>query len=309
MEHVLISIIVPIYKVEQELARCVESLITQTYKNIEIILVDDGSPDGCPQLCEKFAEEDNRIRVIHKENGGLSDARNAGLLKAVGDYILYVDSDDYIEQDACERFISVLDEQADFVAGEYREIHGGKMIYRRHTNLINGQLYTAKDYIIRSIKNNEWYAPAWLNMYKRRFLIENDLFYKKGIYFEDTEMLPRLCLAATKIQCLQYPFYNYLIRDGSIMTSTKNGEKKRRDSLDVYTGWMNLFSNIADAELKNYLCGALTKYYLANCRAVKINGWKINNLNFKFAWKYSLNLYERLKSLLFCIFPELYIHL
>lgn len=309
MKKMLISIIVPVYKVEQELSRCVESLITQTYKNIEIILVDDGSPDGCPQMCEKFAKQDNRIRVIHKENGGLSDARNAGLLKAVGDYILYVDSDDYIERDTCERFISVLNEEADFIAGEYREIQDGKVIYHRHTNLTNGQLYTAKDYIIRSIKNNEWYAPAWLNLYKRRFLIENDLFYKKSIYFEDTEMLPRLCLAATKIQYLQYPFYNYFIRDGSIMTSTMNGEKKRKDSLDNYREWVNLFSKIEDPELKQYVYAVLIKCYLANCRAVKIKGWQINNLNFKFAWKHSLNIKEKLKVSLFTILPELYIHL
>src|SRR5699024_8305216 len=101
-----ISIIVPVYKVENELDRCVQSLMKQTYKNIEIILVDDGSPDQCPKLCEQYAKEDERIRVIHKKNGGLSDARNAGLNLARGEYVLYVDSDDYIEVDSCERLIN-----------------------------------------------------------------------------------------------------------------------------------------------------------------------------------------------------------
>ena len=97
MKREKISIIVPIYNVEKYLERCVDSLVNQTYENIEIILVDDGSPDYCPQLCDEYAKKDSRIVVIHKKNGGLSDARNYGLCKASGEYILYVDSDDYIE--------------------------------------------------------------------------------------------------------------------------------------------------------------------------------------------------------------------
>ena len=113
-----ISIIVPVYKVEKELDRCVQSLLKQTYKNLEIILVDDGSPDHCPILCDQYALEDERIRVIHKKNGGLSDARNAGLNLATGEYVLYVDSDDYIELDTCERFIKAAGNQKiDIVVG------------------------------------------------------------------------------------------------------------------------------------------------------------------------------------------------
>jgi len=90
----LISVIVPIYKVEEYLDRCVRSIAEQTYTNLEIILVDDGSPDGCPAMCDRWAEKDSRIKVIHKENGGLSDARNAGLRIAMGEYISFIDSDD-----------------------------------------------------------------------------------------------------------------------------------------------------------------------------------------------------------------------
>ena len=97
--EIKISIIVPVYKVEHELDRCVKSLLGQTYKNIEIILVDDGSPDCCPKMCDEFARKDNRVKVVHKRNGGLSDARNAGLKVASGEYVLYVDSYDYIEID------------------------------------------------------------------------------------------------------------------------------------------------------------------------------------------------------------------
>ena len=100
MKEKLISVIIPIYKVEQYLDECVESIIKQTYKNLEIILVDDGSPDGCPQMCDEWARKDERIRVVHKKNGGLSSARNAGLDVATGEYVSFVDSDDFIATDA-----------------------------------------------------------------------------------------------------------------------------------------------------------------------------------------------------------------
>ena len=104
MDRELISVIIPIYKVEDLLERCVNSVINQTYNNLQIILVDDGSPDNCPKLCDDFAKKDNRILVIHKENGGLSDARNYGIEKAKGKYITFIDSDDYID----DRMIEIL---------------------------------------------------------------------------------------------------------------------------------------------------------------------------------------------------------
>lgn len=308
MKKKLISIIVPVYKVENELKRCVDSLVNQTYNNIEIILVDDGSPDRCPQMCDEFAKADNRIKVIHKENGGLSDARNVGLLQADGDYVLYVDSDDYIELDSCERFMAALNSEADFIVGECREVHTTYIKYQSHSNLESEKVYNSRDYIIASIQKNEWFAPACFNLYKKSFLLRNNLLYKKGVYFEDTEMLPRLCLAAEKIQYLKYPFYNYVLRDGSIMGSA-NSEKKRIDSLNIYSEWYQMFNSIEDNELQRYLYGALVKSYLKNCHAQKIKDWKINGLDFKFAWKYSLNAKERLKAVVFTVLPELFIKL
>ena len=98
----LISVIVPVYKAEKYLDKCVQSIVNQTYKNLEIILVDDGSPDNCPEMCDEWAKKDSRIKVIHKENGGVSSARNAGLDNSFGDYIGFVDSDDFIENDFYE---------------------------------------------------------------------------------------------------------------------------------------------------------------------------------------------------------------
>ena len=115
-----ISIIVPIYNVEQYLKRCVDSILAQTFKDFELILVDDGSPDSCPFICDEYARIDSRIKVIHKANGGLSDARNAGLEMAMGNYIAFVDSDDWIASDTYEYLYELIKKnKADVVSGSY----------------------------------------------------------------------------------------------------------------------------------------------------------------------------------------------
>ena len=106
----LISVVLPIYNVENYIEKCMESVLNQTYKNIEIILVDDGSPDNCPIICDQYVKEDNRVKVVHKENGGLSDARNAGIKVANGDYITFIDSDDYVDKDYVEFLYNTIEE-------------------------------------------------------------------------------------------------------------------------------------------------------------------------------------------------------
>lgn len=305
METGKISIIVPIYKVENYLQRCIDSLKNQTYKNIEIILVDDGSPDRCPILCDEYAQKDNRIVVIHKKNGGLSEARNFGLMKASGEFVLYVDSDDYLEFDACEQMINVMKAETDFVVGVIREIRKNSISYQKHTNLVPGKEYSSKEFIIKSIENNEWFAPAVLNLYRKSFLLDNNLFYKVGYYYEDTEMLPRLFLAAKRIIYIDYPFYNYIIRDDSIMTSEYTDLKKAM-ALDNYNMWMECFDSLKDVTLQRYLYGILVRYYLTTAKQMNIDGWKIKKLNFNFAWKYALNGRERIKVILYSCFPKLY---
>lgn len=306
MQEAKISIIVPIYKVEKELERCIQSIQQQSYRNLEILLVDDGSPDKCPEICDAFARKDNRIQVIHKENGGLSDARNCGLCVSTGEYILYVDSDDYIELDACEQLMSVMDSDIDFVIGACREIRGKERRYQRHSNIQEGEKYAAKEFVIQSIKVNEWYAPAWLCLYRRKFLLDNSLFFKKGYYYEDMEMLIRLFLAAEKVVYKDYCFYNYVIRDGSIMTSD-NTTKKREMAVDIYKNWKRLIDNVNDEEYQKFLYGILIKYYLHSCRMHKVTIWEIEGLSLKFAWKYALNKKEKMKVLFFSFFPKLYI--
>ena len=305
-----ISIIVPVYKVENELDRCVQSLMKQTYKNIEIILVDDGSPDQCPKLCEQYAKEDERIHVIHKKNGGLSDARNVGLKSATGEYVLYIDSDDYIDLDSCERFLKATEQQnVDIVVGSaVMEKSDGSSEQMLHTATPAGIIYDASEFIEKSIKAYQWYAPACFNMYRRNFLLQNELFFKVGIYFEDMQMLPRVFLAAKKIACIDGVFYHYVVRENSIMTAPKD-EKKRKNAIQNLREWKTQFNRVKDMELQKCLYGMLLKCYLHECRMYGITTWEIEGLNLNFALRNALDIKEKCKVLFFALFPRCYIRL
>lgn len=301
-----ISIIVPVYNVEHELSRCVDSILNQSYTNIEVILVDDGSTDRCPSICDAFVMKDRRVRVIHKPNGGLSSARNAGLSCATGEWILYVDSDDYILNDSCERLIAVgAKYDCDIVSADaIREFNGGRE-YMVHGSLADGKCYPSRDFIIKTVKPCEWYAPAWLNLYKRSFLIENNLFFVEGLLHEDMEMQPRVFLAAKTVAYCAYPFYRYVDRASSIMNASKVDERVTAMEW-IYSNWKSKFEAIEDGELARALNGHLAKCYLHSCcefgHVLTVAG--ITNV---YLLNSSLNAKEFIKAIFFAIVPSIYI--
>lgn len=301
-----ISIIVPVYNVEHELSRCVDSILNQSYSNIEVILVDDGSTDRCPSICDAFVMKDRRVRVIHKPNGGLSSARNAGLREASGEWILYVDSDDYILNDSCERLIAVgAKYDCDIVSADaIREFNGGRE-YMVHGSLADGKCYPSRDFIIKTVKPCEWYAPAWLNLYKRSFLIENNLFFVEGLLHEDMEMQPRVFLAAKTVAYCAYPFYRYVDRASSIMNASKVDERVTAMEW-IYSNWKSKFEAIEDGELARALNGHLAKCYLHSCcefgHVLTVAG--ITNV---YLLNSSLNAKEFIKAIFFAIVPSIYI--
>lgn len=301
-----ISIIVPVYNVEHELSRCVDSILNQSYTNIEVILVDDGSTDRCPSICDAFVMKDRRVRVIHKPNGGLSSARNAGLREASGEWILYVDSDDYILNDSCERLIAVgAKYDCDIVSADaIREFNGGRE-YMVHGSLADGKCYPSRDFIIKTVKPCEWYAPAWLNLYKRSFLIENNLFFVEGLLHEDMEMQPRVFLAAKTVAYCAYPFYRYVDRASSIMNASKVDERVTAIEW-IYSNWKSKFEAIEDGDLARALNGHLAKCYLHSCcefgHVLTVAG--ITNV---YLLNSSLNAKEFIKAIFFAIVPSIYI--
>ena len=179
----LISIIVPIYKVEQYLGRCVESIVNQTYKNLEIILVDDGSPDNCPAMCDNWACKDARIKVVHKQNGGLSDARNAGMDIAKGEYIAFVDSDDYVRSDMYELLYNNMQENESDISA-----CGVEMVREDETPIamltpLGSYVLNNEEAMIAIIEEDVLKQPVWYKLYKLKCVQNN--YFPVGKYHED----------------------------------------------------------------------------------------------------------------------------
>lgn len=217
MKESLISVIVPIYKVEAYLSRCVDSIINQTYKNLEIILVDDGSPDNCPIICDEYAMIDNRIKVVHKENGGLSDARNAGMNVATGKYISFVDSDDWIEPNMLEVLCKkAYENDFDIVSGGVMMVWNDDTPSKMLTNL-NGDVdfYNTEEALENFINSRNIIQTVWNKLYK--YSVIKDIPFPSGKINEDEYWSWQVVANSDKIASLECPLYNYLQRNGSIM--------------------------------------------------------------------------------------------
>ncbi|MCP8617525.1 glycosyltransferase family 2 protein [Salirhabdus salicampi] len=214
-----VSIVIPIYNVEKYIRKCITTIINQKYSNLEIILVNDGSPDNSPEICEEYAKMDSRIKVIHKENGGLSDARNAGLLNATGDYIIFIDSDDYVEVNMVEKAMEVAaNHEPDVVIwGYYVDyLDKGEAVTNSLIHIpTNGIFY--KDNIMNLNVSAELVGIlgyAWNKMYKIDLLRDNDHKFTKGLSLvEDIVFNSSVLLDANKIVFIDVPLIHYVQRN------------------------------------------------------------------------------------------------
>lgn len=217
-KYPLISVVIPVYKVEAYISECIDSVLEQTYHNLEIILVNDGSPDSCPQICDEYAKQDSRIKVIHKENGGLSDARNAGLEIATGKWVSFIDSDDWIEPE----FISTLldtakSNDADISVCAYTKVYEGgssvKISADEDLKVMSStqamqDLFTYKKY---------GGVMTWNKLYKTKIFIDNKIKFPVGKIHEDNFTTYKTYYYANKIAYIDTPLVNYRQRDDSIM--------------------------------------------------------------------------------------------
>ena len=221
-----LSVIIPVYRVEATLDRCVESVVDQSFPDMEIILVDDGSPDRCPDLCDAWARKDPRIRVIHKENGGLSDARNAALDTAQGEYVTFVDSDDYLDTDTYAEAMATADAPS-AKGGAHRNDITEFPLFRHYGTPWQQELHfghhvyeSAADYWLRARAYEHSYA--WNKIYRRELF--SDVRFPKGKVFEDVFTLPRLLMRARRIATVDAGMYYYCMNRQGI-TATAGGEQ------------------------------------------------------------------------------------
>lgn len=233
MKSGLVSVVVPIYKVEKYLDRCIKSIVEQTYRELEIILVDDGSPDNCPQICDEWAERDNRIKVIHKENGGIGMARNSGMEQATGEYICFFDSDDYIEPETIESaYHAALANDADMVCFGINSVNSNGVKVGSEIPRNVAQVYRAEavrdDFLPRMIgpdptTGDDCGIPlsACSKLFSMRSIRRNNWRFvsEREIISEDFYSLLQLMPDIETVCVLPYGYYNYCCNDASISHS------------------------------------------------------------------------------------------
>jgi glycosyltransferase involved in cell wall biosynthesis len=296
------SFIIPVYNVKRYLYRCVNSVLKQDYKDYEIILVDDGSSDGSQDLCDQIKNNDARIKVIHKHNGGLSDARNVGLQNAIGEYVIFLDSDDYILNNICLELDSYTSELVDVVVADASVNVGGKLV---HEPSLKGLVLEGKYFLKESMKAKKMPMAAWLYIYNRSFLEKKKLMFKKGVLHEDEEFTPRAILAARSVVYSGIIYYAYEIHPMSITTKMD----KSQNLIDLYGTCLELekiYEKLDDIVLRNLLRDSLAQKFLSLYNSGSLYERTFSFSANMFLLRNSKFLKTKVKSFLFILSPRFY---
>lgn len=267
--EIMFSIVLPIYKVEKYLNKCVDSILSQSYINYEIILVDDGSPDRCPEICDRYAKTDERVKVIHKKNGGLSSARNAGIRAASGKYIIFVDSDDYWNADNAlfeiAKRIDANDCDIDVMAFnniDYSNITRKSIVCNRHYDISFVEHSPKADVLHYYFNGGRFPGAAWVTVTRREFLIEKNLFFIEGIKAEDVDWLLKVFLEADKYSALNEAFYVYQKYRSDSITGTADA-KSIDDLLYTIELWVPKMESDNYKPFRDDVLKLLSRHYIS----------------------------------------------
>lgn len=250
------SIIVPVYNVEEYIDDCLKSIKNQTFKDYEVIVVNDGTKDNSMDIVKKYD-----VEIINQENGGLSAARNAGVKKAKGEYLIFLDSDDYIEKDLLKKINDSLKDNPDVVRFQIKEVYPDKEIdfNEESFNTLNGVE------AFNNIVKYHFIENAWCYAIKRSYYLENKYEFKKGTYHEDYGLIPLVIIKALKVKSISYIGYNYRQRENSIMSS-KDYKKTIKKVDDFYNHYKYLVKEID----KTNIDSKIFKSYITNSLLIKI---------------------------------------
>lgn len=210
------SIVIPVYNVERYLAQCFATVITQTYKNIEVLLIDDGSTDTSGNISDKLAQSDSRVSVIHKKNGGLSDARNTGIRSAAGDYITFIDSDDYVDAS----FVEIMLESAQRTGADISQCNNSRKSNQLGLGSNAEKSMRGTDAFVMLMKYKAISPTVWAKIYKLSLFRDNNIEFPVGRLHEDTAVLYKLIYFANRIVCLNNVLYYYRLNNMSIMNAS-----------------------------------------------------------------------------------------
>lgn len=279
-----VSIIIPIYNVERYLERCLDSIISQTYSNIEIICVNDGSTDSSGLILSKYKSKDNRIIIISTENGGLSRARNIGIKLATGEFFMFIDSDDYIEPNMVEKLVETIKtENSDIVkCTNFLEKQDG-IIIKVEDNYIKNKLLTKEEIekqIIANVINDEILSYVCVLIIRKEALFKTNLFNEKLRILEDKAFFIELILTIKNIYFLDVPLYHYMINEKSI---TKSKKSVTRNIYSLLEGWSYVNGLLEKNKLTRFSSELNTKY-LIGTTGFLYETYKYNNIEFKKAY-------------------------
>lgn len=301
--HPVITFIVPVYRVEDCLDRCVQSLLCQRGVPVELLLVDDGSPDNCPALCDGYAGKDARVRVLHQENQGLSAARNAGMAAARGTYLCFVDADDYLSPDTCEKLLPFLGLSCDILAVD--GVSEGRVKKLTHRGRLPGQICTGPDFLKACLAAGSMPMAAWLALYRRDFLRKQGLWFPFGRLHEDEAFTPRAFLAARRVVNTGVCCYHYVWREGSI-TAQNNRCKHAADLYRTCLELLPVYEALPDRTLRRLLVDSLAVKLLSLWQEGKLWQYGAGFAHKSFLWKCARRPKTRMKVLLFWLSPRGY---
>lgn len=295
-----LSIIVPVYNVEPYLRRCVDSILNQTFTDFELILVDDGSPDGCPSICDEYVEADNRIKVIHKKNGGLSDARNAGLDIAQGDFIGFVDSDDSISPEMYQRLMDFqVKTDADIVACGVLNLDQGGEVIGHWPDLAENQVYGKKDFISNfypDVRRN--IMPSVANKIFKRGIFHS-IRFPIGKIYEDAQIRLKIYdLCETIAVCHEPLYYYYCDRPGSI--NNVQYSVKQFDMIDFSLRYYQFFLDKQEYKQSSYALEEYANNYMKNFFQVMLFHQELRSQFQPYRDEFRRHLYAILKSFHIC---------
>ena len=312
----LISIIIPVYQVEKYLDKCIASVVNQTYSNLEIILVDDGSPDNCPAICDAWKERDPRINVIHQENGGLSHARNEGLKLAVGEFIGFVDSDDWIEPNMYETLLSIMmDAGIDIAVCNYQNESEDLMIINKKITLPITKIYSVEEALKLLLSGKSFIRSyVWNKLFKKRIL-KNLLFTEDKLY-EDVVWTPQVIGLTNSIIIIDLPLYHYLGRPDSLSRNVHNLYQRLMDASEmleqriqyIHEQYPSL-ENLAIAKYQIYCCNNYVDIMIKKKQSdvSAILGHILHDNFSKWIWSKNLTLgiyKDGIKCFIFRFFPR-----
>lgn len=303
----LVSVIIPIYNTEQYLKRCVESVLVQTYQNLQVILVDDGSPDKCPNLCDMYAESDSRIIVIHKENGGQSSARNAGIEIATGDYITFLDSDDYLHSEFISRMVFAKEKSnVDIVQCEIKSVLNDKEHTEKDIDLHKWRILSGREAVL----SYKYKVSACAKLYNSKLF--ESIRFPEGKIFEDEATYYKLAYICKNVCLISEALYFYVQSNNSTMRNKQ--QKLCMDFITVAEDRLAFFENTGDYQLiqnalARYCITLILKHRLCKRKKIDKATQKILIKNFKNNYskvdKTLLSRRDRILYRLYFFFPNL----